>query len=172
MRVLVALAVAGALLLTACGQKDSGVTVTSPSVSATPSASPSAASPSVSPTPKPVGAAKTKEGAIQRFEAFLHGVGREDINVVCEIAGPAAKKAQDQGFGPCTSTFLVTFQLFSPAQKKALQTATVDPNLVVVRGPGTVDVPAEAVRSSVTFTESDLGNSTLEYRGSNWYIID
>ncbi|GAA0899566.1 hypothetical protein GCM10009574_084540 [Streptomyces asiaticus] len=98
--------------------------------------------------------------------------GREDIDTVCEIAGPAAKQAEDQGFGPCTSTFVITFQMIPPTQKKALQTATVDPERVVVRTPDKVDMPAESVRSSATFSESDLGTSTLEYIKGKWYITD
>ncbi|MFE2186372.1 hypothetical protein [Streptomyces sp. NPDC059455] len=117
-------------------------------------------------------APRTKEGAIRRYEQYLHAVGREDIDTVCEIAGPAAKQAEDQGFGPCTSTFVITFQMISPTQKKALQTATVDPERVVVRTPDKVDMPAESVRSSATFSESDLGTSTLEYIKGKWYITD
>ncbi|WP_279617140.1 hypothetical protein [Streptomyces regalis] len=117
-------------------------------------------------------APKTKEGAIQRYEQYLHALGREDIDTVCEVAGPAAKKAQDQGFGPCTSTYAVVFQMISPAQKKALQTATVDPQRVVVRSPESIEMPVEAVRSSATFSESDLGSYTLEYIKDKWYITD
>ncbi|TLS46951.1 hypothetical protein FE633_06765 [Streptomyces montanus] len=115
---------------------------------------------------------RTKEGAIQRYEQYLHALGREDIDTVCEVAGPAAKKAQDQGFGPCKSTYAVVFQMISPAQKKALQTATVDPQRVVVRTPDKVEMPVEAVRSSATFSESDLGSYTLEYLKGSWYITD
>ncbi|MGI5380418.1 hypothetical protein ACQEV2_40550 [Streptomyces sp. CA-251387] len=99
-------------------------------------------------------------------------MGRQDIDTVCEVAGPAAKKAQDQGFGPCTSTYAVVFQMISPEQKKALQTATVDPQRVVVRTPDKVEMPVEAVRSSATFSESDLGSYTLEYLKDAWYITD
>ncbi|WP_405708257.1 MULTISPECIES: hypothetical protein [unclassified Streptomyces] len=115
---------------------------------------------------------RTKEGAIQRYEQFLHAVGREDLDTVCEVAGPAAKKAQDEGLGPCTSTFVVTFQMISPAQKKALQTATVDPQRVAVRTPAKVEVPTEAVRASASFSEDELGSGTLEYLKDNWYITD
>ncbi|WP_157857120.1 hypothetical protein [Streptomyces sp. PRh5] len=54
----------------------------------------------------------------------------------------------------------------------ALQTATVDPERVVVRTPDKVDMPAESVRSSAPFSESDLGTSTLEYIKGKWYITD
>lgn len=121
-------------------------------------------------TPSPQG--MTKEAAIHRFEQFLHALGNEDIGVVCEIAAPAAKKAQDQGFGPCESTYGIVFRLISPAQKAALRTATVAPDLVVVQTPSVVRVPVEAVRSSANFTEGDLGSYTLSYLDGNWFITD
>ncbi|MFE5485192.1 hypothetical protein [Streptomyces sp. NPDC056527] len=127
---------------------------------------PSAEPPGDQPAPR------TKEGAIQRYEQYLHALGREDIDTVCEVAGPAAKKAQDQGFGPCTSTYAAVFQMISPAQKKALKTATVDPQRVAVRTPDKIEMPVEAVRSSATFSESDLGSYTLEYLANDWYITD
>lgn len=117
-------------------------------------------------------APRTKEGAIQRYEEYLHALGREDIDTVCEVAGPAAKKAQGQGFGPCTSTYAVVFQMISPQQKTALRTATVDPQRVIVRTPDKVEMPVEAVKASATFSESDLGSYTLEYLKDAWYITD
>ena len=117
-------------------------------------------------------APRTKEGAIQRYEQYLHALGREDIDTVCDVAGPAAKKAEDQGLGPCTSTYATVFQMVSPAQKKALQTATVDPQRVAVRTPDKIEMPVESVRSSATFSESDLGSYTLEYLKNDWYITD
>ncbi|MEU7297286.1 hypothetical protein AB0A76_29505 [Streptomyces exfoliatus] len=140
-----------------------------------PSASPSVSAGTESPSAAPTGkqpAPMTKERAIQRYEQYLHGLGREDIDTVCEVAGPGAKKAQDQGFGPCTSTYVIVFQMISPAQKKALQTATVDPQRVVVRTLDKIEMPLEAVRSSATFTESDLGSYTLEYLKDDYYITD
>ncbi|MFB7368951.1 hypothetical protein ACFC0D_03805 [Streptomyces sp. NPDC056222] len=139
--------------------------------SATPSASARTEKPSVTPG-SDQRMPRTKEAAIQRYEQYLHALGREDIDMVCEVAAPAAKKAQDQGFGPCTSTYAVVFQMISPAQKKALQTATVDPQRIVVRTPDKIEMPVEAVRSSATFSESDLGSYTLEYLKNNWYITD
>ncbi|MGG7576079.1 hypothetical protein [Streptomyces sirii] len=127
--------------------------------------------PSVEPTGDQ-SAPRTKEGAIQRYERYLHALGREDIDTVCEVAGPAAKKAQDQGLGPCTSTYRAVFQMVSPAQKKALQTATVDPHRIAVRTPDKIEMPVEAVRASATFSESDLGSYTLEYLKNDWYITD
>ncbi|MFI0990200.1 hypothetical protein [Streptomyces exfoliatus] len=139
--------------------------------SAVPSPSAGTGKPSVSATGKQP-APMTKERAIQRYEQYLHGLGHEDIGTVCEVAGPGAKKAQDQGFGPCTSTYVIVFQMISPEQKKALQTATVDPQRVVVRTPEKIEMPLEAVRSSATFTESDLGSYTLEYLKNDYYITD
>ncbi|GGK16321.1 hypothetical protein GCM10011583_55280 [Streptomyces camponoticapitis] len=117
-------------------------------------------------------APRTKEGAIQRYEEYLHAVGREDIDTVCEVAGPAAKQAEDQGFGPCTATFLITFQMISPARKKALRTATVDPQRVVELAPDRFEMPAASIRSSETFSESDLGDSTMGYMKDEWYVVD
>ncbi|MFF3288742.1 hypothetical protein [Streptomyces sp. NPDC003023] len=143
--------------------------------SAEPSAEPSASATTGKPSAEPSGgrpAPRTKERAIQRYELYLHALGREDIGAVCEVAGPAAKKAQDQGFGPCTSTYATVFRMISPAQKKTLQTATVDPLGVVVRTPDRIEMPVEAVRPAATFSESDLGSYTLEYLKHDWYITD
>ncbi|MDK0524429.1 hypothetical protein [Streptomyces sp. ML-6] len=140
-----------------------------------PSAEPSASAPAAPSEKPPTGGPsvpRTKEGAIQRYEQYLRAVGREDIDTVCEVAGPAAKQAEDQGFGPCTSTFLVTFRLFSPTQKKALRTATVDPQRVSMVTPDKFEMPADSVRSSVVFSDGDIGSSTLEYLKGNWYITD
>ncbi|WP_345651804.1 hypothetical protein [Streptomyces siamensis] len=139
--------------------------------SATPSVSASTEKPSAVPTgdqPAP----RTKQRAIQRYEKYLHALGREDIVTVCEVAGPAAKKAQGQGLGPCTSTYAAVFQMISPAQKTALKTATVDPQRVSVRTPAEIEMPVDAVKSSATFSENDLGSYTLEYLKDDWYITD
>ncbi|MEU9091585.1 hypothetical protein ACIOEW_39960 [Streptomyces sp. NPDC087901] len=140
-----------------------------------PSATPSGSARPEKPSAEPTGdqpAPRTKEGAIQRYEQYLHALGREDIDKVCEVAGPAARKAQDQGFGPCASTYAVVFQMMSSTQKKALRTATVDPQRIVVRTPDKIDMPVEAVRASAAFSESDLGSYTLEYLKNDWYITD
>lgn len=126
---------------------------------------------SSTPPTKPPGGA-TSAAAIARFEDYLHAVGAEDIDTVCEIAGPAAKQAEDEGFGPCEQTFQVTFALISPQQKQVLKTATVDPALVEVSSPREVQVPAGAVRPAGTFTDHDLGDTTLAYQNGNWFIID
>ncbi|MFF0740373.1 hypothetical protein ACFYVL_08215 [Streptomyces sp. NPDC004111] len=139
------------------------------------SATPSPSSPAGKPSATPAGSQpvpRTKEGAIQRYEQFLRAVGREDITTVCEVAGPAAKQAEDQGFGPCTSTFLVTFRAIPPARKKALRTATVDPRRVTVVTSGKVEIPTAAIRASVTFTEDEFSSGTLEYLKNTWYITD
>lgn len=172
-RTLVGVAVSTCVVLgaSACGPEKSGEdtsTAAKPSQSSEP---PRTESPSAEPTGDE-SAPRTKEGAVQRYEQYLHAVGREDIATVCEVAGPAAKQAEDQGFGPCTSTFVVTFQMISPAQKKALRTATVDPQRVDVLTPAKVEIPTDAIRASVTFSESELGSSTLEYLKDNWYITD
>ncbi|MGW1378448.1 hypothetical protein ACWD6P_29840 [Streptomyces sp. NPDC002446] len=140
-----------------------------------PSATPSEPARTEKPPAEPTGdrpAPRTKEGAIQRYEQYLHALGREDIDMVCEVAGPAAKKAQNQGLGPCTSTYTAVFQMISAAQKKALKTATVDTQRIAVRTPEKIEMPVEAVRASATFSESDLGNYTLEYLKNDWYITD
>jgi hypothetical protein len=179
----VALTACVALAVGACGPEkskdDTGAKSSQPSASTTkaqePSATPSASPRTEKPSPSPTGAKsapRTKAAAIQRYEVFLHAVGHEDIDTVCDVAGPAAKQAEDEGLGPCTSTFLVSFKMISPAQKKALQTATVDPRRVVVRSPDKVEIPVGAVRASVTYSEDELGDSTLEYLKNDWYITD
>lgn len=121
----------------------------------------------------PGGGAKTTQGAIARYEEFLHATGREDIGTMCEIAAPAAKKAEDEGTGPCEQSFsVVVEQMISTQQKTALRTATVNPGGVTVVSPTEVEIPASAVRASVTFTSEDLGDMTLEYMNGNWYITD
>ncbi|MER5726877.1 hypothetical protein ABT084_00745 [Streptomyces sp. NPDC002138] len=181
----VAVSACVALLACACGPEkakdgaDAKPSQSSASSASTPAKAPSPA-PSASaapdkPSATPTGrlpAPRTKERAIQRYEQYLHGLGREDITTVCEVAGPGAKTAQDKGFGPCTSTFVMVFQMISPEQKKALQTATVDPQRVVVRTLDKIEMPLEAVRSSATFSESDLGSYTLEYLENDYYITD
>ncbi|WP_209446030.1 hypothetical protein [Streptomyces sp. MZ04] len=183
-RTMVSVAVSACVALVACGcgpDKAKEDTDAKPSQSSAseraekPSAKPSASARTEKPSAEPTGdqpAPRTKEGAIQRYEQYLHALGREDIDTVCEVAGPAAKKAQDQGFGPCTSTYTTVFQMISPAQKKALKTATVDPQRIAVRTPDRIEMPVEAVRSSATFSESDLGSYTLEYLKDDWYITD
>ncbi|MBJ3809157.1 hypothetical protein [Streptomyces flavofungini] len=170
------------LMASACGPDNAkGDADTKPSRPSTstrekePSAKPSAPTRTKKPSATPTGdrpAPRTKEGAIQRYEQYLHALGREDIDGVCDVAGPAAKKAEDQGLGPCTSTYVTVFKMISPPQKTALKTATVDPKRIVVRTPEKIEMPVAAVKSSATFSESDLGSYTLEYLKNNWYITD
>lgn len=183
-RTIVSLAVSGCVALVACGCGPEKAKDNADAKPSQPSASTSAKAPSGTPsasagTEKPSAtvsgdqpAPKTKERAIQRYEQYLHGLGREDIGTVCEVAGPGAKKAEEQGFGPCTSTYVIVFQMISPEQKKALQTATVDPQRVSVRTLDKIEMPLEAVRSSATFSDEDLGSYTLEYLKNDYYITD
>ncbi|MEU6736278.1 hypothetical protein ABZ929_24345 [Streptomyces physcomitrii] len=177
-----------ALVVCACGpgdDKGDADTKSSASASATASASASA-DPSAPPSPPPADrpekpsatptgdrpAPKTKAGAIKRYEQYLHALGSEDIDTVCDVAGPAVKKAQNEGLGSCSSSYTAAFKMVSPAQKSALRTATVDPGRVVVRTPAKIEMPTAAVKSSATFSESDLGSYTLEYLKDEWYITD
>lgn len=179
---MVSVAVVACVALVACGpeetREDADAKPSRSSSSARaqePSATPSASARPGKPTAAPTGdtpAPRTEERAIQRYGQYLHALGREDLHTVCEVAGPAARKAQDQGLGPCTSTYAVVVQMISPEQKKALQTATVDPRRIVVRTPDKIEMPVEAVTASVTFSESDLGSYTLEYLEDDWYITD
>ncbi len=80
------------------------------------------------------------------------------------------KKAEAQGIGPCPTAYRIVFQMISPAQRAALKTATVDHARVTAQTPSKVFIPAAAVKASVTFTSSDLGDYTLEYLHGQWYI--
>ncbi|MEU5001690.1 hypothetical protein [Streptomyces sp. NPDC021622] len=185
-RTMASVAVSACVVLVACAcgpdkaKEDTDAKSSQPSAStSTPteeqSATPSASARTEKPSAEPTGdqpAPRTKAGAIKRYEQYLHALGREDIDTVCEVARPAAKKAEDQGLGPCTSTYATVFQMISPAQKKALKTATVDPQRVAVRTPVKIEMPVESVRASVTFSESDLGSYTLEYLKNDWYITE
>ncbi|MFD3482445.1 hypothetical protein [Streptomyces sp. NPDC058665] len=165
------------LVTCACGPEKSAEDAdTKPSqpAASTPAEKPSE-KPSITPSATPTGdqpAPRTMAGAIERYEEFLHAVGREDIDTVCEVAGPAAKQAEDQGFGPCTTTFQITFQMIPPEKKKALQTATVDPQRVVELAADKFEMPVESVKSSVTFGEEEIGSSTMEYLKNDWYVTD
>ncbi|WP_285630060.1 hypothetical protein [Actinoallomurus iriomotensis] len=99
-------------------------------------------------------------------------MSRSDVKTMCVIGGPAAKKAEDEGFGKCRTTFAITLSMISDAQLKALRTATVDKSKVTRRANGDVDIPARAVVADVRFTAHDLSDMTLSYRHGNWFIID
>ncbi|MEU0939274.1 MULTISPECIES: hypothetical protein [unclassified Embleya] len=186
MRAIVGVTVSAVILLAACDDTDSakdrtapppsttapGAVVPPPATSAPPASTASGApSPAAPSQTRAAPQGRSTEAAIQRYEQYLHAVGREDLTTVCEIAGPAAKQAEREGAGPCTASFPITFQMISPAQKKALQTATVDPKLVSVRPPDKVHVPVGAVRATVRFSESGLGDITLQYLDNAWYIV-
>ncbi|MBB4910627.1 endonuclease/exonuclease/phosphatase family protein [Actinophytocola algeriensis] len=116
-------------------------------------------------------AGPTTEGAITRYQQYLHAVGAADVATMCEIAGPAAKRAEDEGFGPCEQTMPVALSMFSPEQRTALLDATVDP-AKVAGGGTTVRIPAAAVRAAVTFTSSDLGDAVMSYLDGEWFVTD
>lgn len=105
------------------------------------------------------------------MEELLHALGRGDLKTLCEIAGPAMKKAEAEGVGSCEQGFTGMLSMISAKQKAALRSATVDPAKVSTHG-GKVEVPASAIRASVTFTEEQLGSTVLEYQGDNWYVVD
>ncbi|WP_275294416.1 hypothetical protein [Amycolatopsis sp. La24] len=163
-----------ALLISSCSGESGGTAAPAPSAPSIAPTSSSAAqpSPSTSAAPATSSAAESTGGdAVDRYEAFMHAAGRQDLATVCEIAGPAAKQAEDQGMGPCEKTMPMAFQLISPAQKKALQTATVDRSKIK-EGAKRVEIPARAVKASVKFTDSDLGDAVMENRGGKWYVVD
>lgn len=174
-RMLPFLAVGAALLISSCSGESGGTAAPAPSAPSSAPASSSAAQPSPSTSaaaPSSSSAAESTGGdAVDRYEAFMHAAGRQDLATVCEIAGPAAKQAEDQGMGPCEKTMPMAFQLISPAQKKALQTATVDRSKIK-EGAKRVEIPARAVKASVKFTDSDLGDAVMENRGGKWYVVD
>ncbi|MGA4545710.1 hypothetical protein ACPA54_37560 [Uniformispora flossi] len=116
-------------------------------------------------------APQTKEGAIQRYEAVLHALGRGDLDTLCDIAGPAAKQAESEGAGSCRQSFTMMLQMISSAQKTALRDATVDPAKVTMSGTTRVTIPASAVKASMTFGEDELGIQTLEYQKGNWFVV-
>lgn len=136
------------------------------------------AQPSASPTPKPTqkpsssGTAPTINGAIARYEKALHAIGASDATTLCEIAGPAMKKAEAEGVGPCPQAFNIMFGMFSSTQRAALRSATVDRARISTQSPTKVFIPAAAVKAAVPFTSSDLGDRTLEYQHGQWYITD
>ncbi|WIV61824.1 hypothetical protein [Amycolatopsis nalaikhensis] len=172
-RALPVLATGVALLIAGCsgggGDSAAGSNTAPPpaSTSAVTSATPTSTPPATTATSAPAKAA----GAVERFETYLHAVGNEDVTTACEIAAPAAKQAEDQGFGPCEQTLPISFKMFSAAQRRALQSATVDRSRIT-EGAKKVEIPAKAVQSSVKFTDGDLGDTVLELRGGQWYITD
>lgn len=137
---------------------------------------PASPTPSPTPTPKPT-QAPTSSGpsttaALARYEKALHAIGASDAATLCEIAGPAMKKAEAEGVGPCPQAFQIMFGMFSATQRNALKSATVDRAGISVQSPTKVYIPAAAVKAAVPFTSSDLGDRTLEYQHGQWYITD
>jgi hypothetical protein len=118
------------------------------------------------------GSPETTAAAIARFEAFMHALGASDVPTMCAIAGPAAAQAEADGFGPCEGTMAIMAGLPTPEQSAALQTATVDPELVDDSTPGQVIVPVEAIVADVTIGAEDLGDTTLAYQDGDWFIVD
>lgn len=162
------------LLIAGCSGGGSDPAAPAASSTATPSSSaapPPATTTQASTTARPSTPAKSAAGAVERYETYLHAVGAEDVTMACEIAAPAAKKAEDEGFGPCEKTLPITFQLFSAGERKALRTATVDRGRVT-ESSAKVEIPAKAVQADVKFTDSDLGDAVLELRDGNWYVTD
>ncbi|HEX3815133.1 MAG TPA: S8 family serine peptidase [Mycobacteriales bacterium] len=126
--------------------------------------------PPASASRQPSGSPATTDAALARYVKFLHALGNSDTTTICEIAGPAMKKAEAEGIGPCPTAFRVVFQMISPAQRTALKTATVDRAGITVRSPHEIFIPVTAVKASVTFTSEDLGDSTMEYQHGQWYV--
>ncbi|NBH09767.1 hypothetical protein [Amycolatopsis sp. SID8362] len=170
-RALPFLATGAVLLIAGCsgGGSTSAAPASSSAATASTSAAPSSA-PATTELP-PTTSVKKAAGAVERYETFLHAVGKQDLATACEIAAPAAKKAEDEGFGPCEQTFPITFSMFSAAQRKALLSATVDRGRISETSTK-VEIPAKAVRSAAKFTDSDLGDAVLELRGGKWYVTD
>jgi hypothetical protein len=124
------------------------------------------------PAPSSSGTPQGTTAAIARYEKALHAIGASDATTLCEIAGPAMKKAEAEGVGPCAEAFNIMFGMFSPTQRNALKTATVDRSRISTQSPTKVYIPAAAVKAAVPFTSSDLGDRTLEYQHGQWYITD
>ena len=131
---------------------------------------PPAQPPTTTTTSTPAGSTPTVDAAIARYETFLHALGNRDTATICEIAGPAMKKAEAEGIGPCPTAWHVVFQMISPAQSAALRTATIDRARILPRTPTKIDIPVGAIKATVTFTSDTLGDSTLEYLHGQWFI--
>lgn len=160
--VVVALTLTAAVALTGCDDEPKDDAKSSDPASA--SASSPASSASASSTAVP----ETVEGAIGRYEDYLHAVGASELDTMCEIAEPAMAAVS----GDCESNFRIMLGMFSPEQLEALTTATIDASQVTRHSGGAVDIPASAVRSDADFGPNDLGDVTMEYRDDNWFIVD
>ncbi len=174
-RALPLLATGLALLIAGCSDGDgtsaapaSSSTAPSPATTTT-SATTTEAATTTQPAPSTKKAADA--GAVERYETYLHAVGDEDVTTACEVAAPAAKKAEDEGFGPCEQTLPISFKMFSAAQRKALRSATVD-RARITESAAKVEIPAKAVKAAVAFSSSNLGDAVLELRNGKWYVTD
>jgi len=119
--------------------------------------------------PKSAGSPATVDAALARYVKFLHALGASDATTICDIAGPAMKKAEAQ-VGPCPTAYRIVFAMISPAQRNALRAATVDRARITVRSPHEVFVPVTAVKASVPFGSEDLGDYTMQYQDGQWYV--
>lgn len=133
-----------------------------------PCQAPEPGSPSTSESAAPGPVAKTKEGAIQRYERLLHAVGDQDTPTVCEITAPALKTVPM----PCPEAIKMMYGMIPAAKRQALRTVTIDPAKVRAKGPGEFVIPASAVRGSVTFAERELGTQTMTYVDGDWFVTD
>ena len=165
------LALAASLAASACQDEAKTDATSDPKAGPVASSTPSAPSPSA-PLPSSTTVPKTTEAAIARYVTVLHALSRGDLKTVCAIAGPAAKKAEAEGFGKCQTTFAIMRTMFSDTQLSALRSATINKTRVTRRANGDVDIPTRAVVSTARFTEHDLGGVTLSYRHGNWFVID
>ena len=174
-----------ALGLAACGT-ESGTPTTGHTSSSAPTSTDSAApeettTPEEDPTDSPrapsdpesssTGSDTSVSTAVDRFEDFLHAMGDEDIDLLCEIAEPAARIGEEQGFGSCEETFAMTLSTLSGEQKTALSHAGVRTSKVQENEDGTVFFPVECIDADVTFTERNLSSFTMEYQGTDWFVI-
>lgn len=167
-----------ALTLTACDDKTESAPPPAP---APPSSSAAPSSPSAAPSPTAAPSSTKTEaegpdssvaGGIARYTKYLHAIGAEDLAVVCDVAGPGAKKAEKDGFGPCKTTMTMMFGMISPKQKEALRAATIDAAAVKKVSATQIEIPAKAIKASVKFGASDLGDATLRFAGGDWFIYD
>ncbi|MFI7122117.1 hypothetical protein [Amycolatopsis sp. NPDC049868] len=152
-----------ALLLTGC----SGGADTSSNAPSFPAATSAESGATTQATPS---RAKPADDAVGRYEAFLHAIGDEDITTACEIGRLSTKKLEKRGLGPCEETLRGTFQFYSPAEKRALQGATVDRSRVTEDSTG-VTIPVDAVKADATFIESELREATMERRDGKWQLV-
>ncbi|SDX54613.1 hypothetical protein SAMN05421504_10365 [Amycolatopsis xylanica] len=165
-----------ALALTACDDKTESAPPPSPVPSSSapaPTTAPSSSSASPTPTSeKAEGSDSSVEGGIARYTKFLRALGNQDLDVLCDIGAPAAKKAEKDGFGPCKQTMTIMFGMISAKQKEALRSATIDAAAVKKVSATQIQIPAKAIKASVKFAENELGTQTLKFEGGDWFVYD